>query len=130
MRIIQKCSTDRSQVRCRLGSPSGIYVKSDKQPVTQSVTARASDTEEPLVMRVSTVTMALSELRTSVCDETDTGDIPVYNEYSIPDRRRLVKVLPDIITQVVKSDSDWNSRDCCFGMCNKADNVDRSRICL
>ena len=47
-------------------SPSGIYVKSDKQPVTESVTARASDTEEPLVMTVSTVTMALSELRRSV----------------------------------------------------------------
>ena len=81
-------------------------------------------------MTVSTVIMALSELRTSVCDDTDTGDIPVYNEYSIPDRRRPVKVLPDVNTQVVKSDNNWNSRDCCFGMCNKADSVDRSRICL
>ena len=62
---------------------SGIYEKNDKQPVTESLTARASDTEEPLVMTVSTVIMALSELRTSVCDDTDTGDIPVYNEYSI-----------------------------------------------
>ena len=111
-------------------SPRGIYVKSDKQPVTESVTARASDTEEPLLMTVSTVNMALSELRTSVCDETDTGDIPVYNEYIIPDRRRPVKVLPDINTHVVNSDSQWNSRDCCFGMCIKADSVDRSGICL
>ena len=111
-------------------SPSGIYEKNDKQPVTESVTARASDTEEPLVMTVSTVIMALSELRTSVCDDTDIGDIPVYNEYSIPDRRRPVKVLPDVNTQVVKSDNHWNSRDCCFGMCNKADSVDRSGICL
>ena len=54
-------------------------------------------------MTVSTVTMALSELRTSVCDETDIGNIPVYNEYIIPDRRRPVKVLPDVNTQVVKS---------------------------
>ena len=105
-------------------SPSGIYVKSDKQPVTESVTARTSDTEEPLVMTVSTVPMALSELGTSVCDDTDTGDIPVYNEYSIPDRRRPVKVLPDVNIQVVKSDSQWNSKDCCFGMCNEADSVD------
>ena len=81
-------------------------------------------------MTVSRVTMALSELRTSVCDETDTGDIPVYNEYIIPDRRRPVKVLPDIHTQVVNSDSQWKSRDCCFGMCNKADSVDRSGIWL
>ena len=79
-------------------------------------------------MTVSTVIMALSELRTSVCDDTDTGDIPVYDKYSIPDRRRPVKVLPD--TQVVKSDNNWNSRDCCFGMCNKADSVDRSGIYL
>ena len=48
-------------------SPSGIYEKNDKQPVTESVTARASDTEEPLVMTVSAVIMALSELGTSVC---------------------------------------------------------------
>ena len=111
-------------------SPSGIYENNDKQPVTESLTARESDTEEPLVMTVSTVTMALSELSTSVCDDTDTGDIPVYNEYSIPDRRRPVKVLPDVNTQVVKSDNNWNSRDCCFGMCNKTDSVDRSGICL
>ena len=81
-------------------------------------------------MMVSTVTMALSLSSVCVCDETDTGDIPVYNEYIIPDRRRPVKVLPDVNTQVVKSDSQWNSRDCCFGMCNKADSVDRSGICL
>ena len=111
-------------------SPIGLYELNDQEPVTESVTARASDTEEPLVMTVSTVIMELSELRTSVCDDTDTGDIPVYNEYSIPDQRRPVKVLPDVNTQVVKSDSHWNSRDCCFGMCNKADSVNRSGICL
>ena len=92
-------------------SPSGIYEINNKQPVTESVTARTSDTEEPLVMTVSTVMMALSELRTSMCDDTDTGDIPIYNEYIIPDRRRPVKVLPDVNTQVVKSDSHWNSRE-------------------
>ena len=109
-------------------NPSGIYVKIDKQPVMELVTARASDTEEPLVMAVSTVTMELSELRTSVCGETDTGDIPVYNEYFIPDRRRPVKVSPDVNTQVVISDNQWNSRDCCFGKCKKADSVNRSGI--
>ena len=62
---------------------------------------------EPLVMTVSTVVMALSELRTSVCDDTDTGDIPVYNECSIPDRWRPVKVLPDVNIQVDKGDSGF-----------------------
>ena len=68
-------------------------------------------------MKVSTVTMELSELRTSVCGETDTSDIPVYNECFIPDRRRPVKVSPDANTQVVISDNQWNSRDCCFSVC-------------
>ena len=111
-------------------SPSGIYEINYKQPVTESVTARGSDTVKPLIMTVSTVVMALSELRTSVCGNTDTGDIPVYNEHSIPDRQRPVKVLTDVSTQVVKSDSHLNSRSCCFGMCDKADSVDRSGICL
>ena len=104
-------------------NPSGEHVKCCKQPVTESVTARASDTEEPLVMKVSTVTMELSELRTSVCGETDTSDIPVYNECFIPECRRPVKVSPDANTQVVISDNQWNSRDCCFGVCKKADSV-------
>ena len=68
-------------------------------------------------MTVSTVIMALSELRTSVCDDTDTGDIPVYNEYSIPDQQRPVKVLPDVNTQVVKSDSHWNSKGTVVSVC-------------
>ena len=58
-------------------NPSGEHVKCCKQPVTESVTTRAPDTEEPLVMKVSTATIELSELRTSVWDETDTSDIPV-----------------------------------------------------
>ena len=41
-----------------------------------------------------------------------------------------MKVLPDVNIQVVKSDSQWNSKDCCFGMCNEADSIDRSGICL
>ena len=61
-------------------NPSEVHVKCCKRPVTESVTARASDTEEPLVMTVSSVTIELSELRTSVCGETDTSDIPGYNE--------------------------------------------------
>ena len=42
--------------------PSGEDLKMFNRPVTESVTARESDTEEPLVMKVSTVTIELSEL--------------------------------------------------------------------
>ena len=56
-------------------NPSEVHVKCCKRPVTESVTARASDTEEPLVMKVSSVTMELSELRTSVCGRIRTGAV-------------------------------------------------------
>ena len=101
--------------------PSGEHLKFCKRPVTESVTARAADTVEPLVMNVSTVTIELSELRTSVWGETDTSDIPIYKEDCTPECRRPVKVSPDAHAQVAISDNQWNSRDCCFGVCKKAD---------
>ena len=55
------------------------HVKSCEIPVTELVTVRVSDTEEPLVMRVSTITTELSELGTSACSETDISDIPAIN---------------------------------------------------
>ena len=81
--------------------PSEVHVKCCNQPIKESVTAQALGTEEPLVM-VSTVTMEQSEIRTSVCGETDISDTPVYNEYFIQERRRPVKVLSDIT-----SDEDY-----------------------
>ena len=115
-------------MKIRICSTSGEHVKCCKQPVAVSITARAPDTEEALVLKVSTVTMELSELRTSVWGETHTSDIPVYNEYCTPERRRPVKVSPDAHAQVVISDNQWNSRDCCFGVCTKAHSVNRSGI--
>ena len=58
-------------------SLSEEHVKCCEQPVTESMTARVPDTEEPLVKRVSTITM---ELGTSACSETDISDIPVFKE--------------------------------------------------
>ena len=106
--------------------PSGEHLKFSNRPVTESVTARETDTEEPLVMNVSTVTILLSELRKRVLGETDTSDIPVYKECCTPECRNPVKVSPDAHAQLVISDIQWNSRDCCFGVCKKADSVNRS----
>ena len=109
-------------------NPSGIYVKCDKQPVTESVTARVSDTEEPFNSNDG-VNNNYGAIRTqNKCVWRNRCDIPVDNEYFIPDRRRPGKVSPDVNTQVVISDNQWNSRDCCFGMCKKADSVNRSGI--
>ena len=40
--------------------------------------------------------------------------------------RKPVKVSPDAHAQLVISDNQWNSRDCCFGVCKKADSDNRS----
>ena len=77
-------------------------------------------------MKVSTVTIELSELRTRVLGETDTSGIPVYKECCTPEWRNPVNVSPDTHAQLVISDNQWNSRDCCFGVCKKADSVNRS----
>ena len=85
-------------------SLSEEHVKCCEQPVTESITVRVPDTEEPLVMRVSTITMELSELGTSACSETDISGIPVFKECVIPQCRRPVKVSTDANTQIAISD--------------------------
>ena len=106
--------------------PSGEHLEFCNRPVMESVTERAADTEELLVMNVSTVTIEPSELRTRVLGETDTSDIPVYKECCTPKRRWPEHVSPDAHAQLVISDNQWNSRDYCFGVCKKADSVNRS----
>ena len=97
-------------------------------PVTELITVGIPDTEVPLIMRVSTITMELSELGTGACSETDISDIPVFKECVIPERRRPVKVSTDAETQVVISDYQRSVRDYCFGVCEKTDSIDRSGI--
>ena len=90
------------------------------------MTARAVDTEELLVMNVSTVTIELSELRERVLGEPDTRDIPVYKEDCTPERRRQEKISPGAHVQVDRSDNQWNYVDYCFGVCGKAESANRS----
>ena len=96
------------------------------RPVTESITTWAADTEEMLVMKVSTVTIELSELRTRVLGETDTRNIPVYTENVTPERRWPEKVSPGAHVQVVRSDNPRNYINCCFGVCKIADSVNQS----
>ena len=98
---------------------SDEHVEFSNRPVTELVTARNTDTEEPLVMNVSPVFIELSELRTRVLGDTDTSGIPVYEECRTPECRNPVIVLPDAHAQLAISDIQWNSRDCCFGVCKK-----------
>ena len=97
--------------------------------VTESVTARAADTEEILVMNVSTVATEQSELREMGLCETDKRGIPVNREELTPERRRPENISPGALQQVKMRNNQWNCVDYCFGVCGKADSVNRPETC-
>ena len=51
------------------------HVKCGEIPVTELIPVHVLDTEEPLIMRVSTITTELSEVETSACSETGINDM-------------------------------------------------------
>ena len=117
-------------VTARAGSDtdfsSGEHSEIFDRPVTESVTARAVDTDEILVMNVSTVATEQSVLREMVLCETDKRGIPVYREKCTPERRRPRHISPGALQQIEMSNNQWNCVDYCFGVCGKADSVSRS----
>ena len=56
--------------------PSGEHLKFSNRPVTESVTAREADTEEPLVINVSTVTISGSDKDISSDKDSKVFDQP------------------------------------------------------
>ena len=102
-------------------SNCGEYSERFDRPVRESVTELAFDTEEILVMNVSTVATEQSELREMVLCETDKRDIPVNREELTPERRRPENILPG--AQVKMRNNQWTCVDHCFGACGKADSV-------
>ena len=91
----------------------------------ESVAARAADTEEKLVMNVSTVATEQSELRVIALFDTDKRGIPVNIEELTPERRRPENILPGALQQVKMRNNKWNCVNYCFGVCVKADSVNR-----
>ena len=59
MKINVICCVSDTDVPSDTDHPSGENLKNFNQPVTESVTARETDTEELLVMNVSTVTRTI-----------------------------------------------------------------------
>ena len=90
------------------------------------MTARAADTEEILVMNVSTVATEQSELREMVLGETDKRGIPVYSVECTPERRRPENISAGALQHVEMSKNLRNCVDYCCGVCGKADSVNRS----
>ena len=97
--------------------PSGENSELFDRPVTESVTARAADKEEILIMNVSTVATEQSELREMVLCETDKLGIPVYKEELTPERRRPENISPGALQQVEMRNNQWNCVDYGFSVC-------------
>ena len=110
-------------------SNCGEYSERFDRPVTESVTARAADTEAILVMNVSTVATEQSELREMVLCETDKRGIPVNREELTPEHQRPENILLGAHRQVKMRNNQWNCVDYCCGVCGKADSVNRPETC-
>ena len=93
------------------------------------MTVRAADTEEILVMNVLIVATEQSELREMELSETDKRVIPVSREELTLERRRPGNILPGAIQQVKMRKNLWDCVDYCFGVCGKADSVNRPETC-
>ena len=104
------------------------HVKYGEISVTKLIPVRVLDTEEPLIMRVSTITSELSEVDTSAYSETDINDIPVIKECVSPERRRPEQLSAHAYTQLVMSDYRQGVTDYCFGVCERTDSINRSGI--
>ena len=97
-----------------VNSDCGEYSERFDRPVTESVMARAVDTEVILVMNVSTVATEQSELREMVLCETDKRCIPVNREELTPERQRPENVLPGAPRQLKMRNNQWNCVDYWF----------------
>ena len=79
--------------------------KGDEIPVTKLISVGVLDTDEHLVMRVSTITAEVSGLETSLYSDTDINDSPVVQEYVCPECRRRDDLSAHVDTQLlVKND--------------------------
>ena len=61
--------------------------------------------------------------------ETDKRGIPVNREESTPECRRPDNISPGALQQVKMGNNQWNCVDHCFGVCGKADSVNRPETC-
>ena len=110
-------------------SNCGEYSERFDRPVTESVTARAADAEEILVMNMLTVATEQSELREMELCETDKRVIPVSREELTLERRRPGNILPGALQQVKMRNNLWDCVDYCFGVCGQTDSVNRPETC-
>ena len=104
------------------------YVKCGEIPVTELIPVGVVDTDEHLVMTVSTITADVSGLVTSLYSDTDINDSPVVQEYVCPERRRRDDLSAYVDTQLLVKNCRWKMTVCCFGLCGMTDRLNRLEL--
>ena len=99
------------------------YAKCDEIPVTKLIQVGVLDTDEHLVMRVSTITAEVSELETNSYGDTDVNDAPVVQGYVCLERRRRDDLSVHVDTQLLVKNNRRSMTVCCFGLCGITDRL-------
>ena len=93
------------------------YAKCGEIPVTKLLPVGILDTDEHLVMRVSTITAELSVVETSLYSESDINESPVVKEYVCPERRRQDDLSAYVDTRLLVKNYQRRMTVCFFGLC-------------
>ena len=99
------------------------YAKCGEIPVTKLIPVRILDTDEHLVIRVSTITAELSVVETSLYGESDINESPVVQEYVCPERRRRDDLSAYVDTRLLVKNYQRRMMVCCLGLCGMTDSL-------
>ena len=99
------------------------YAKCDKIPVTKMIPVGVLDTDEHLVMRVSTITTEVSGLETSSYINDAMNDSPRIQECVCPERRRRDELSAHVDIQLLVDNNQRSMTVCCFGLCGITDRL-------
>ena len=86
------------------------------------------DTDEHLVIRVSTITAEVSGLETSSYSDTNINDSPVVQEYVCLERRRRDDLSAYVDTQLQVKNDRRSMTVCCFGLCGITNRLNRPEL--
>ena len=92
------------------------YAKCDEIPVTKLIPVGVLDTDEHLVMRVSTITAEVSGLETSLYSNNTINDSPGIQKYVCPERRRRDDLSAHVDIQLLVKKNRRSMTVCCFGL--------------
>ena len=104
------------------------YAQCDEIPVTKMIPVGILDTDEHLVMRVSTITADVSGLETSSYSNNAMNDSPGIQECVCPERRRRDELSAHIDIQLLVDNNRRGMTVCCFGLCGITDRLNRPEL--